>query len=226
MDESTLPRDRKVRILVVDDHPVVRQGLVIALSRTADLAVCCEAATLNEAMLAIKSDSPDLVLADLDLDGPSGMDLIKRVKEEFADLPVVILSMHDEEVYAERVLRAGARGYLMKSEAPERLVAGIRAALAGEIVLSAKMKNKILGNLATGKSSGSLVERLTDRELEIFRLVGDGLTTRQMADKLSLSIKTIEAHIAHIKTKLGVASGRDLQRRAFGWSSVPGAPPV
>ena len=226
MAESQSPRDGKVRILVVDDHPVVRQGLVIALSRTADMSVSGEAASLPEAMAAIRKEEPSIVLSDLDLEGASGIDLIKQVREELPALPVLILSMHDEELYAERVLRAGARGYLMKSEDPEKVVAGIRAVLAGEVVLSAKMRNKILGGMAGGKGAVSPVDRLTDRELEVFRLVGDGLTTRQMAEKLSLSVKTIEAHIAHIKSKLGVETGRDLQRRAFKWSTVPGAPPL
>jgi DNA-binding NarL/FixJ family response regulator len=226
MSEFQSPREGKVRILVVDDHPVVRQGLVISLSRTQDLSVCGEAANLPEAMAFIRKEEPSIVLSDLDLEGASGIDLIKQIREERPALPVLILSMHDEDIYAERVLRAGARGYLMKSEDPEKVVAGIRAVLAGEIVLSVKMKNKILGNLAGGKGSASPVERLTDRELEVFRFVGDGMTTRQMAEKLSLSVKTIEAHIAHIKSKLGVGTGRELQRHAFKWSSVPGAPPL
>jgi DNA-binding NarL/FixJ family response regulator len=224
MVEPEPRREGSARILLVDDHPVVRQGLAITLGRSPGLTICGEASGLPDAMQAIREEIPDLVLADLDLDGANGIDLVKAVRAQYPDMPVLILSMHDEEVYAERVLRAGARGYLMKQETPERLVGGVRAALAGEIVLSEKMKMRILGNLARSKGSqpGLSVDRLTDRELEVFRLIGEGRTTREIADRLSLSIKTIEAHIAHIKTKLYAGSGRDLQRRAFAWFSGPG----
>ncbi len=208
------------RILVVDDHPVVRQGLALALGRHSGLSVCGEAGSLPEALRAINECRPDLVLADLDLDGASGIDLVKAVRESHPGLPVLILSMHDEDVYAERVLRAGACGYLMKQESPERVAAGVMAALAGEIVLSENMKRKILHNISgrkTDKASGGL-DKLTDRELEVFRHIGDGMSTRQIAEKLTLSIKTVEAHIAHVKTKLKVESGRELQHMAFAWT--------
>jgi DNA-binding NarL/FixJ family response regulator len=191
----------------------------MTLGRHPGLTVCGESANLSEALLAIVAYRPDLVLSDLVLEGASGLDLVKEVRTRHPTLPVLILSMHDEEIYAERVLRAGARGYLMKNEAPERIVEGIRTVLKGEIAISDRMKTKILGNLAAGKEAKSVfsLDRLTDRELEIFSLVGEGLSTRKMADKLSLSIKTIEAHIAHIKRKLGTESGKDLQLRAFTW---------
>lgn len=209
------------RILVVDDHPVVRQGLAIALGKEAGLSICAEAEGISDALRAISETKPDLVLADLDLNGASGIDLIKAVREGNPDLPVLILSMHDEDTYAERVLRAGARGYLMKHETTERLAAGVRAALAGEIVLSDHMKRKILQNMSGKREAGpgSTLDKLTDRELEVFRLIGEGLTTRLIAEKLSISIKTVEAHIAHLKSKLGAGSGRDLQHRAYSWSS-------
>jgi DNA-binding NarL/FixJ family response regulator len=212
--------ERAARILVVDDHPVVRQGLSLALGRQSGLSVCGEAEGLPDALRAIEALHPDLVLADLDLDGTSGIDLIKAVREGHPEIPVLILSMHDEETYAERVLRAGARGYLMKAEKPERLAEGVRAALAGEIVLSEAMKKRILLGLSGQKEEGpqTPLDKLTDRELEIFRLLGEGLTTRQMAERLTISIKTVEAHLAHLKSKLGAGSGRELQHRAYAWS--------
>lgn len=215
------------RIVVVDDHPVVRQGLVMTLGRQPGLAICGEASGMAEALKVISESKPDLVLTDLDLDDSSGIDLIKNLKADNSDLPALVLSMHDEEVYAERVLRAGARGYLMKHETPEKVAEGVRQALAGEIVLSPKMKSRILGSLSGAKPSkaGFSLEKLTDRELEVFRLIGGGLTTRLMAEKLSLSIKTVEAHLAHIKSKLGAESGRELQRRAYAWTTGAGAPP-
>jgi DNA-binding NarL/FixJ family response regulator len=216
------------RILIVDDHPVVRQGLMLALGRDPRLTLCGEADGMQSALAFIRESPPDLVLADLDLDGASGLDLVKELREGHPDLPVLILSMHDEEIYAERVLRAGARGYLMKNETPEKLVAGILAVLAGELVLSERMKGKILANLAGARERkpGYSIDRLTDRELEVFRLIGEGKTTRQAAEKLSLSIKTIEAHIAHVKRKLGVESGRDLQHKAFSWNTSSANPPA
>ena len=209
------------RILVVDDHPVVRQGLILALGRNPRLAISGEADGMLSALSSIRESPPDLVLADLDLDGSSGLDLVKELRAEYPDLPVLILSMHDEEIYAERVLRAGARGYLMKNESPEKLIAGILSVLAGEVALSDRMKEKILANLAGAREGkpGFSIDRLTDRELEVFRLIGEGKTTRQAAEKLSLSVKTIEAHIAHVKRKLGVESGRDLQHKAFSWTT-------
>ena len=209
------------RILVVDDHPVVRQGLSMALGRNPRLTICGEADGMQSALSLIRESPPDLVLADLDLDGASGLDLVKELRAEHPDLPVLILSMHDEEVYAERVLRAGARGYLMKNETPEKLVAGILAVLAGEVALSDRMKEKILASLAGTRDGkqGFSIDRLTDRELEVFRLIGEGKSTRQTAEKLSLSVKTIEAHIAHVKRKLGVESGRDLQHKAYSWAT-------
>jgi DNA-binding NarL/FixJ family response regulator len=216
----------QARILVVDDHPVVRQGLAIALGKLG-LSVCGEAQGLADALNSVRAGRPDLVLTDLDLDGASGLDLIKALKPEYPDLPVLILSMHDEETYAERVLRAGGRGYLMKNESPERLAAGVREALAGEIVLSDKMKRKILLNVSGKRDAGaasSSLDKLTDRELEVFRHIGEGLTTRQIADRLAISVKTVEAHIAHLKGKLGVESGRELQHKAYAWNLGPSAP--
>jgi DNA-binding NarL/FixJ family response regulator len=216
------------RILIVDDHPVVRQGLKMSLSQ-AGFSVCGEAEGMADAMNALDSVKPDLILADLDLEGASGIDLIKAVKESHPDLPVLILSMHDEDAYAERALRAGARGYMMKHAPPEQLAEGVRQALAGEIILSENMKRKILLGLAGRRepAAATAIDKLTDRELEVFRLLGEGMTTRRIAERLAISVKTVEAHIAHLKSKLGAESGRELQHRAYAWSSgakPPAAP--
>lgn len=210
-----------VRILVVDDHPVVRQGLAMALGRHPGLLVCGEAENLPDALKAMAASRPDLILADLDLEGASGLDLIKVARESHPDLPILVLSMHDEDLYAERALRAGARGYIMKSAHPDAVAEGIRAAMAGDVVLSDRIKRKILGGLAGSRDRRPRldVDRLSDRELQVFRLVGEGMTTKQMAAKLSLSVKTIEAHVAHVKQKLGAENGKDLQRRAFAWTT-------
>jgi DNA-binding NarL/FixJ family response regulator len=216
------------RILIVDDHPVVRQGLKMSLSQ-AGFSICGEAEGMADAMNALDSIKPDLILADLDLEGASGIDLIKAVKEAHPDLPVLILSMHDEDAYAERALRAGARGYMMKHAPPEQLAEGVRQALAGEIILSENMKRKILLGLAGRRepAAATAIDKLTDRELEVFRLLGEGMTTRRIAERLAISVKTVEAHIAHLKSKLGAESGRELQHRAYAWSSgakPPAAP--
>ncbi|MDB5049348.1 MAG: two component transcriptional regulator, LuxR family [Fibrobacteres bacterium] len=215
--EAGKPFPGIARILVVDDHPVVRQGLAMTLGRDPGLMICGETEGLKDTLAAVENLRPDLVLSDLDLDGLNGLDLIKAIRASHPQLPILILSMHDEELYAERALRAGARGYLMKNEPPDRLIAGIYAALKGEITLSEKIKAKILGNLAGHREGrkGLSVDRLTDRELEVFRLIGQGYTNRRISEKLSLSVKTIEAHCAHIKQKLGLNTGAELQYQAF-----------
>ena len=204
------------RILIVDDHPLIRRGLSISLAKSAAWAVCIEAEGVQEALKEVARELPDLVLADLELEDGSGLDLIAAIKKQHPGLPVLILSMHDEDLYAERVLRAGGQGYLMKSEDPDRLLAHIESALKGEIVLSKPMKDKILHSLSgKGRTTRGNLSELSDRELEIFRLVGDGLPTRKMAEKLSISAKTVETHLSHIKQKLGVATGMELRRLAF-----------
>jgi DNA-binding NarL/FixJ family response regulator len=232
--ESGLPRAQNEippghihRILVVDDHPVVRKGLAMTLAREPDLMVCGEAEGLEDALSAVLGQNPDLILADLELDGMNGMDLIREVKRLHPRIPVLVLSMHDEDVYAERTLRSGARGYLMKHEKPEVLVAAIRAVLKGEIAVTERIKSRIVANLAGAREdrSGLSLDRLTDRELEIFRLLGKGNTIRRISEKLTLSIKTIEAHCAHIKQKLGVSSGPELQYMAFSANRDPAREP-
>lgn len=205
------------KILVVDDHPVVRKGLAMTLTKEPDMAVCGEAGSLEEALASIHDQPPDLILADLELDGMNGMELIREVRRLHPRIPVLVLSMHDEDVYAERALRSGARGYLMKHEKPEVLVLAIRSVFKGEIAVTDRIKSRIVANLAGAGEDrpGISLDRLTDRELEIFRMLGKGDTIRRISEKLSLSVKTIEAHCAHIKQKLGLSSGSELQYQAF-----------
>ena len=206
-------------ILIVDDHPIVRQGLVLLINQEKDLEVCGQAEDAHEAMQAIRQLSPDMVIVDLSLKDTSGMELIKDLKIQHPDLPVLTLSMYDEAVYGERALRAGARGYVMKQEATGKVVTAIRRVLAGEVYVSdgmaAKMVSKFVGGAARRASSPA--DALSDRELEVFRMIGEGFGTREMADKLHLSIKTIETYRAHIKDKLGLEDANELLRTAIRW---------
>lgn len=205
-------------VIIVDDHPVVRQGLAQLINQEDDLEICGQAEDAHQAMQAIKECEPDMVIVDISLKDTSGMDLIKDIKVQYPDLPVLTLSMHDEAVYAERALRAGARGYIMKQEATERVVTAIRRVLSGDVYVSDRMAAKMVSKLAHGvTSSSSPVDCLSDRELEVFRLIGEGHGTRQVAEKLHLSVKTIETYRAHIKDKLGLKNANELFRSAIEW---------
>lgn len=209
-----------VRILIIDDHPVLRRGLAQLINQESDLKVCGDAPDANEGFEKIKELKPDVAIVDISLDGTDGLDLIKRIKVLMPKLPVLVLSMHDENVYAERVLRAGARGYIMKQEAPELVIAGIRRILKGEYHVSDKMAAKLLSKVADGRDRqvGSIVDRLSDRELEVFTLIGKGLGTRQISDKLCLSVKTVETYRKHIKDKLGLGNATELVCQAVKWA--------
>ena len=206
-------------VLIVDDHPIVRQGLTQLIDQEDDLHVCGQAEDAHEAMRAIRELSPDMVVVDISLKDTSGIELIKDIKVRCPDLPVLTLSMHDEGVYAERAMRAGARGYIMKQEATERVVTAIRRVLSGEVYVSEGMAAKMVSKLVAGpaQTGGSPVDRLSDRELEVFRLIGTGYGTREMAEKLHLSIKTIETYRAHIKDKLDLVDANELLRTAITW---------
>jgi DNA-binding NarL/FixJ family response regulator len=209
----------KTKILIVDDHPIVREGLIRLIQRQGDLEVCAEAETAVDTLRLIRQHQPDLVIVDLALKDRNGLDLIKDLKSQFAKLPTLMLSMHDESLYAERALRAGARGYVMKQEATETVILAIRRVLAGQIYLSENISSRLLGALVSGTDSGtgSSYDRLSDRELEVFELIGQGLGTRQIAEKLHLSIKTIEAYREHIKEKLKLQNASELTLHAFHW---------
>ncbi|MGC1359807.1 MAG: response regulator transcription factor [Silvibacterium sp.] len=202
---------------MVDDHPLLRQGLALLINREQDLAVCGEAEEAQAAMMAIAGKQPDILIADISLNGPDGLDLLKSLRTLYPDLPVLILSMHDESIYAERALRARANGYIMKQEATEKVLVAVRRILGGDIYLSDRMANKLLHQYISGVSADmkSQLSALSDRELEVFRLIGEGRGTRQIAEKLHLSIKTVETYQAHIKEKLSLRSGRELVQHAI-----------
>jgi DNA-binding NarL/FixJ family response regulator len=215
-------RPEKRGVLIVDDHPIVRQGLAQLIDQEHDLHVCGQAEDAHAAMKAIRELAPDLAVVDISLKDTSGIELIKDIKVQHPGLPVLTLSMHDEGIYAERALRAGARGYVMKQEATERVVTAIRRVLAGEMYVSEGMAAKMVSKLVAGpaQAGGSPVDRLSDRELEVFRLIGTGYGTREMAEKLHLSVKTIETYRAHIKEKLDLLDANELLRTAINWVSA------
>ena len=190
------------RILIVDDHPLVRTGFAQLIGDCPDLEVCCEAADMAEALRLIDSNPPDLAIIDLSLAGGSGLDLIERVKSRNPNILMLVASMHDEALYAERVLAAGARGYINKQEAQESIIRAIRQVLAGKVYLSEAMTDRLLSGLVDVRDEKRDIERLSNRELQVFELIGQGVPVSQIASQLNLSIKTIETHQAHIKKKL------------------------
>lgn len=212
-------RQDRSRIMVVDDHPLFRKGVVQLLSQENDLQVRAEAENSPAALAALRSTPVDLAIVDIGLHGSAdGIELTKAICAERPDVPVLVLSMHDELLYAERALRAGARGYLMKREALDSVLTAVRAILAGEIYLSASMTRRMIAeHIGAGSSSRSAVEKLTDRELEILQLIGSGKSVRAIAAELHLSPKTVEAHRANIKEKLNLGSAREVARFATTW---------
>jgi DNA-binding NarL/FixJ family response regulator len=210
----------KRTVLVVDDHPIVRQGLALLINREPDLAVCGEAENAHAAMLFLMQNKPDILVVDISLNGPDGLDLLKDIRSRHPDIPVLILSMHDESIYAERALRAGAQGYIMKQEATEKVLMALRRILAHEMYVSERIANRMLqryiGNPDLERPSS--MSDLTDRELEVFRLIGMGHATRQIAEELHISVKTVESYQAHIKEKLSLRSGRELVQHAIQWN--------
>jgi len=207
----------KTKILVVDDHPMTRLGQVETLNREADLTVCGQAGTARETMDAISRLKPDVLLMDLTLPDKEGLELIKDVQALHVALPVLVCSMHDEAFYAARVLRAGARGYIMKSEGPEKLVAALRTVLSGQIALSPQMSARLLEAYSGAKTGGTPEDKLTDRELEVLRLFGEGWSTEEAAQKLHLSPKTVDVHRGKIKEKLSLATTPEFLRFAIRW---------
>lgn len=209
----------KKRILIVDDHPIVRRGLADLVNQETGLAVSGQAEDAHQAMEAIRAQEPDMVIVDISLKETSGLELIKDIKTRHPGLPVLTLSMHDESLYAERALRAGARGYIMKQQATEELIMAIRKVLDGQVYVSDTVAAKMVGKLVGGGPDigASAIDRLSDRELEVFRLIGEGHGTRQIAEKLHLSVKTIETYRAHIKEKLNLADSAELLQHAIQW---------
>ncbi len=225
MSEKTVGEKNKKRILVVDDHPMMRQGLAQLVGAETDLIICGEAENAESALDCLKTLRPDLVLADISLPGKNGLELIKDFQALQPGLPILVISMHDESLYAERVLRAGGRGYIMKQEGGKKLMQAIRQVLDGKIYVSEKMSALIL-EMFSGRragAEGSPVENLTDREFEVFQLIGEGKGTREIAEKLHLSVKTVDVHRTNIKKKLKLESATELIRFAVRWSETPGA---
>ncbi len=216
--ETAAPSPTK-RILIVDDHPIVRQGVRRVIEQEPDLRICAEAETAAIALRLFEEHQPDLAIIDITLKGTDGLELTKWIRARNEHIPILIMSMHDESLYAERVLRAGAHGYVMKAEVADKIVIAIRKALQGEIYLSDKLEQDILQEVSgrAAKMDPSPVRKLSDRELEVFRLIGQGMGTRAIAGHLRLSIKTIETYRSHLKEKLGLANATQLVRYAARW---------
>jgi DNA-binding NarL/FixJ family response regulator len=220
----TPPLSRK-GILLVDDHSFMRAGLAQLIDRQSDMRVCGEAGDPAEAIQQLARTKPDLVLTDLTMPGRSGLEFIKDLHALTSTTPVLVISMHDESVYAERVLRAGARGYIMKGAGGESLLIALRQVLRGEVYVSPQMSARILEGLSGGKPRGSSspIEKLTDREFEVFQLIGEGKSTRDIAAQLHLSPKTVDVHRTHIKEKLELKDATALIRHAVRWVETQGA---
>jgi len=212
---------KKTRVLIVDDHPMTRAGLVHVINHQPDLIVCGEAESAAQALDILDSSRPDLLLIDITLPGKSGLELIKDVKAMQPELLMLVVSMHDESLYADRVLRAGARGYITKHEGGERLMEAIRHVLSGKIYVSESMSAHILEIFSGGQTrlDRSSIEKLSDREFEVFESLGEGLSSQQIAKKLHLSAKTVDAHRANIKTKLSIKTTAELISYAARWTS-------
>ena|SRR6056297_185800 len=207
------------RIVIIDDHPIVRKGFAQLINREADLTVVGEAEDHLSAQTVISETKPDLALVDLTLKESDGLELIKTINAQYPKVKTMVISLHDERVYAERALRAGAKGYIMKSEATENVMTAIRTVLKGSMYLSDDMQERMLSQFAgNSKKETSPIDVLSDREFEVFRMIGDGLETREIAKRLTLSVKTIETYKSHLKTKLDLHSSTELIQRAVEWN--------
>ena len=211
--------EKKITVFIVDDHPLVRQGLAQVINAEPDMQVCGDAEDAPRALHAVTTKNPDLVIVDISLRGNNGLELIKNIKALRHNLPILVFSMHDETVYAQRALRAGARAYVMKQESADKIITAIRRIMTGDIYVSNRVADQVLHQLVNGGGdpSGSPVDRLSDRELEVIQLIGRGLSTREIAANLNLSVKTIESHRAHIKEKLNLRNATELVQFSVQW---------
>lgn len=205
------------RILIVDDHPLVRTGLARLIGDCPDLEICGEAGDMAEALRKVDELKPDLAIIDLSLTGGSGLDLIEHIKSRDGNITMLVASMHDETLYAERVLAAGALGYINKQEAQDRIIRAIRQVLGGKVYLSERMTDRLLSGMVDTNNDKRDIDSLSNRELQVFELIGQGISTSRIASQLNLSTKTIETHQAHIKKKLGLDSAHELTQRAIRW---------
>lgn len=221
--QAALKNRKRVRILLVDDHPMVRERLAEVINRETDLVVCAEAEDRHQAIEAISARQPGLVIVDITLKNSDGVELIKDIHSRWPSLLVLVVSMHDESLYAERVLRAGARGYITKQEATRSILQAIRRVLEGQIFLSEAIASQILGRMTTAGLGEVLgpVESLADRELQVFELTGRGLNTRQIAQQLHIGVKTVETYRHRIREKLNLQHPTDLLRSAIAWTHQP-----
>ena len=210
---------QKIKVLLVDDHPLVREGLVNLISQQADLQICGEAVNELQALEIIRTVQPHVAIVDISLENGSGLELIKSIKAMFPAVTVLVLSMHDESLYAERALRAGARGYVMKREAAKKVIQALRCVLAGQLYVSDKIAALMAEKFVGGRpaATASPIEQLSNRELEVFQLLGLGHNTRQIADHLHVGFKTVQAYCARIKEKLKLANATELLREAIRW---------
>jgi DNA-binding NarL/FixJ family response regulator len=213
---------RKHGVFIVDDHPLVREGLTNLINRQSDLVVCGEAKDSAEAIDGMTKERPDVAIIDISLTNESGLELIKQLVKQFPQVALIVLSMHDEALYAERALRAGARGYVMKHETSKNVLTSIRRVIGGDIYVSERIVNRIALRLTSARraAASSPVERLSDRELEIFQLLGQGRTPSEIARDLNLSLKTVQAYCARAKDKFGVTSLTELLRAAIRWDDA------
>ena len=207
------------RIYIVDDHPLVRQGLSQIVASEADMEICGEAEDSPAAIRGVGEANPDAIIVDISLKGANGIELIKNLKAIHDDIPILVFSMHDETIYAQRALRAGAKAYVMKKESPSKVVDAIRKIIQGEIYVSPSVADQVLHQIVSGPGnvSTSPVDRLTDRELEVVQLIGRGLSSREVAESLHLSVKTIESHRAHVKEKLSLRNATELVQFSVQW---------
>jgi len=212
---------QKAKILLVDDHPLVREWLATLVNQQSDLQVCGETDSAPKALQLIGVVNPDIAIVDISMEGGSGLELIKNIKASHPNVMMIVLSMHDESLYAERALRAGARGYIMKREATKGVLPAIRCVLGGKLYLSDKMATQLAEKFVEGRpgATGSVVEKLSDRELEVFQLLGRGYSTRRIAEELHVSVKTVQAFCARIKDKLGLVSATELLLEAVRWQN-------
>ena len=219
MSARIKPGQERAKVFLVDDHPLVREWLSQLIQREDDLAVCGEAEDTQEALNKIEETKPDIVVADISLKNTHGLELVKDLQARLPSLPVLVLSMHDESLYAERVLRAGAKGYITKQEATKKILQAVRQVLNGQIYISEKMAARMVHKMVLGRTDNqkSPIERLTDRELEVFQLIGRGQGTRRIATDLHLGVKTVESYRARIKEKLKLEDGTQLLQHAIQW---------
>jgi DNA-binding NarL/FixJ family response regulator len=219
---KSAPKPGKSRVLIIDDHAMVREGVAQIIEQAEDLCVCCCASTANEGLEMVRTRKPDLVLVDITLPGKNGIEFIKDARAWRPDLLILAMSMHDESLYAERVLRAGGRGYIRKQEGGDKLIDAIRRVLRGEIAVSEMVMSRVLETFSGRKTMRSTLEGLSDRELEVFQLIGQGRTMKEIGAALHLSPKTIEVHRAHIREKVGITSAAELVAYAARWSETHG----